>query len=90
MGRQKMVETSKEYCKNCEYYSRGSNDASSGCCFYIVKTGKRRGCEIGYCNKFKKKKENVKKEIPWSETSNLLQMMNSKKLTNQIKTLENT
>jgi hypothetical protein len=84
-----MVKTSKEYCKKCEYYSGGSDETSGGCCFYIIKTGKRRGCEIGYCDKFEKKKKNVKKEIPWSETSNLLQMMNSKKLMNPTKTLEN-
>lgn len=88
MGRQKMIKTSKEYCKKCEYYSGGVNDTASGCCFYIVKTGKRRGCEIGYCDKFEKKKAKTKKEIPWSETSNLFQMVNSERLTNQIKTSE--
>ena len=87
MGRQKMVNTSDEYCRQCEYHYGGDNAIIS--CDYLLKTGKRRKCPVGKCDKFKKK-TNTKREIPWSELSNLFQKMKCEKPTSQTKISETT
>lgn len=87
MGRRKMVETSTSYCRQCEYHYGGDNALIS--CDYLLRTGKRRKCPVGKCDKFKQKETN-RKEIPWSEASNLFQHLSSEKLMKQTKTLKNT
>ena len=65
MGR--MKPTSTEYCIKCKYHL-GGDERSAGSrvsCQYILMTGKRRGCPVGMCNKFKKKTGKEKPEIPW-------------------------
>ena len=87
MGRRKMVETSSKYCKQCEY-SWGHQDSHGFVyCDYLCRTGKRRNCPVGKCDKFKQRETN-RKGIPWSDLSNLFQKMKCEKPTSQTKTLE--
>lgn len=74
MGRRKMVNTTQEYCRQCEYHFGGDNATLT--CDYLLKTGKLRKCPVGKCDKFKQKSNERKKEIPWSEVSNALSQMN--------------
>lgn len=90
MGRKKMVKTTKEYCQQCEYCFGGQSETALVSCDYLLKTGKRRKCPVGKCDKFKPKTKKTKKEIPWSETSNLFQKMNYEERMKATKTLRNT
>lgn len=68
MGRRKMVETSKDYCRECKYGMRGSNPNAPVCCGYILKTLKRRNCPVGKCNKFEQRTEEEREDEEWVET----------------------
>ena len=87
MGRRPMVNTTTEYCKQCEWHYGGDNAITT--CDYLLKTGKRRKCPVGKCDKFKQKTEERSKDIPWSELSNLYQKKSCKKPIKEIKTSEN-
>lgn len=58
MGR--MKKTSKEYCMEC-VYGCGHDGGQLLVCDYFLMTGKRRGCEVGVCDKFKKGKKRREK-----------------------------
>ena len=62
-----MVKTTTEYCMKCKYHFGGDHKQSSSrvCCDYILKTGKRRGCPVGKCDKFVKSDGKEKNKIPW-------------------------
>ena len=64
---ERMKKTSTEYCIECKYHFGGDQKQSGSrvCCEYILKTGKRRGCPVGLCDKFKKKDGKEKNIIPW-------------------------
>lgn len=54
----KMQKTTRTLCQQCKYSLSVGN--SAGCkysvtCAYLEVTGKRRGCEVGLCDKFKPK-----------------------------------
>lgn len=57
----KKVKTSPGYCNKC-HYSRKNTSSFDGCSYYID-TGLRRGCEVGYCDKFKPKEKRVVKSL---------------------------
>ena len=63
MGR--MKKTTTKYCLDCKFAFYGG---SVVCCDYFEKTGNRRNCPVGYCDKYEKydgtRRRNV---IPWSE-----------------------
>jgi len=46
-----MKKTSRKYCINCVFYNKGYG-ISNECCTYLLCTHERRGCPIGYCDKF--------------------------------------
>lgn len=48
----KMRKTSQKLCRSCKYHCGGHGHAVY--CEYILRTGKRRDCEIGECNKYEK------------------------------------
>ena len=50
----KMHKTSKSYCKKCKYH--GPTHMECMICNYFLITKKRRGCEVGKCDKFEKGK----------------------------------
>ena len=70
MGR--MTKTTKEYCISCKYHYGGGNGPSGigshtmVFCDYFLKTGKRRGCPVGKCDKWEQY-EKGEKVIPWDE-----------------------
>ena len=49
----RMVKTSNELCAKCKYHY-GGNNSGVLICDYLAKTGKRRNCDIGKCDKFEK------------------------------------
>ena len=71
MGR--MKKTSKEYCITCKYHIGGDTEKSTSriACQYILKTGNRRGCPVGVCDKYEKKIKPEKEVIPWEEETYL-------------------
>lgn len=50
----KMRKTSKELCEKCKYHYGGDNALI--CCDYFIRTGNRRNCVVGKCDKFEKGK----------------------------------
>ena len=48
-----MEKTKIEKCRKCKYASGGNE--KEFICYYLVRTGQRRGCPVGYCDKFVKK-----------------------------------
>ena len=60
-----MKNTSHKYCVKCEFYYGGKN--AFHCCDYLLRTGKRRNCPVGKCNKFLKKGSEVKIKSVWDE-----------------------
>ena len=58
-----MIETVEEHCKHpdCRYRKRLTWNGES--CQYMLITGKRRGCEISECDKYKKGKLKVVSKI---------------------------
>lgn len=69
-----MKKTSKEYCMDCKYHFGGETSGSKSrvCCVYILKTGERRNCPVGFCDKFEKCEGKEQKVIPWE--SEILEM----------------
>lgn len=53
-----MIKTSNKICKSCKYScTMASYDNGKGMmCNYLAKTGKRRNCEIGECDKYEPKR----------------------------------
>ena len=50
-----MTKTSVKYCRKCKYsYNHSQTEIKCG---YYSKTGLRRGCPVGMCDKFEKKGE---------------------------------
>lgn len=49
----KLTKTSPSYCGRCIYHDKSGDQ--KGFCTYLLDTGKRRGCPIGYCDKFEQK-----------------------------------
>ena len=49
----RMVKTSYELCAKCKYHYGGNNNGVP-ICDYLARTGKRRNCDIGKCDKFEK------------------------------------
>lgn len=49
-------------CAKCKYRMNMGGSGESQCCFYIVRTGKRRGCPVKGCNKYVK--GNPQRDIP--------------------------
>ncbi len=48
-----MTKTSVKYCRKCKYsYNQSQTEIMCG---YYSKTGLRRGCPVGMCDKFEKK-----------------------------------
>jgi len=71
MGR--MRKTSHAYCVTCKYHFGGDSRChqSQIGCEYILKTGKRRNCPIGKCDKYEpiNKEERNKEHIQkWKDT----------------------
>ena len=55
--REGMIDTdNNELCKSCIYGTSFSAGSHTCACFYIVRTGKNRGCPIGWCDKYEKGK----------------------------------
>lgn len=55
-----MVKTSRALCRSCKY-SHIPSDCAAICMYYLL-TKKRRGCEIGECDKYEPKtKRRVKR-----------------------------
>ena len=52
----KLKRTTKRMCKACMYRCAIGNSGTTYYCYYIVYTGEKRDCPIGYCDKFKKGK----------------------------------
>ena len=52
----KLKRTTKRMCKACMYHCMIGSNGMAYYCYYIVYTGERRDCPIGYCDKFKKGK----------------------------------
>lgn len=52
MGEKKMVKTSMAYCASCRFMTPISDTKVA--CDYIGYTGKRRGCPLGYCDKYER------------------------------------
>ena len=48
-----MRKTTQAYCRKCGYSS--IIYANTVACSYFLITGERRGCEVGYCDKFAKR-----------------------------------
>ena len=46
-----MHKTSEKYCSKCNHFSTSVN-----MCTYYMDTGFRRGCPVGWCDKFDRKK----------------------------------
>ena len=62
MGR--MIKTNQKICKSCKYHYGGDNAITI--CDYLLKTGKRRNCPVGVCDKY----EPIvggKEKIPWDD-----------------------
>lgn len=47
-----MIKTSTEICTKCKYGTLVSTAQGVPVCNYFTDTGNRRGCPIGYCDKF--------------------------------------
>ena len=54
-----MVKTNKKMCEKCIHSWKGNKQDPM--CHYILDTGKRRGCPVGWCNKFEQRKRGRKK-----------------------------
>lgn len=55
-----MRKTTRTLCQQCKYSLSngcGSGGKYSVTCAYIEFTGKRRGCEVGLCDKFEPKRK---------------------------------
>lgn len=53
----KVIETVDEHCKHKDCVFRGHLSHvknSTACCDYLYLTGKRRGCKISECDKYRK------------------------------------
>ena len=60
-----MRKTTREFCQKCKYsISNGATTGSkySVTCGYFEKTEKRRGCPVGWCDKFEPKVKRRKRE----------------------------
>ncbi len=57
-----MIKTTHEICMKCKYHY-GGNSNGTPICDYLAKTGNRRNCDVGKCDKFEEGK--VKEE--WEE-----------------------
>lgn len=57
----RMLKTNQNRCKECKYaFFIGSSVKS--CDYYLI-TGKDRGCEVGYCDKFERLEGRRKQRI---------------------------
>lgn len=50
-----MIKTSPDVCKTCKYKKYLRSTYLLLYCDYLCMTGKRRGCNIGECDKYEKK-----------------------------------
>lgn len=50
MAGTKLIKTTQDICKKCKYHYGGDNALII--CDYLEKTGNRRNCPVGVCNKF--------------------------------------
>lgn len=51
-----MIRVDKKMCKSCKHSSSHSHGSIDVICNYILDTGHRRGCPVGWCNKYEKGK----------------------------------
>ena len=58
MGRK--ISANKTKCLQCKYHAGG--DAAYISCDYYLRTGKRRNCDIGVCDKFETGKSKMRFE----------------------------
>lgn len=53
----KVIETNVFICSSCKYGRAMSSTSNGVTCTYYVKTGIRRGCPVGICDKYINKKK---------------------------------
>lgn len=53
-----MKKADKSYCRKCVHWSTGYGIVNE-CCTYLLDTHKRRGCPVGYCDKFSTDKNDI-------------------------------
>lgn len=51
-----MIKTTAKLCRKCKYSSINGQGCRDIACMYLEKTGKRRGCPVGMCDKHESKK----------------------------------
>lgn len=56
-----MIKTTQKICQSCIYSIRFEN--SRYVCDYLAKARKSRGCPVGECDKYEKKKKGKRKEM---------------------------
>ena len=54
-----MIKTSRKLCRTCRYVGRASEHVTE--CDYLGKTDMRRGCPVGWCNKYEEDPSKAKK-----------------------------
>ena len=52
---QKMVRTSKSFCRQCRFGIDMGGQTRVDCNYYLD-TGQRRNCEVGWCDKYQPRK----------------------------------
>ena len=57
-----MEKTTKAMCRKCTHCWSQAAGEYSVMCHYVLDTGKRRNCPIGYCDKFEPKKRKRREE----------------------------
>lgn len=56
---QKMVRTSNSFCRQCAYGIDMGGKTRVDCNYYLD-TGKRRNCDVGWCDKYQPRKRKKK------------------------------
>lgn len=55
-----MVETTGKMCRSCRYSLTDGQAKRDITCMYLEFTGHRRGCPVGWCDKYEKKRKEKK------------------------------
>lgn len=53
----KMIQTTGKICQKCKYILTNGHSGKDMTCMYLEITGKRRGCPVGWCDKYEPKKK---------------------------------
>ena len=58
-----MIKTTHVVCRKCKYSTFEHISANMPICNYLIDTGKRRNCPLGYCDKYEERKKSRNKTV---------------------------